>query len=91
MQLDRNSIVQRVDDVMSAEVDNEMVMMRLESNGYFGLDDIGRRIWELLGEARSVADICAELRAEYEVDEEDCERDVLRYLQELAEHGLLQK
>lgn len=91
MQLDRNSIVRRVDDVMSAEVDNEMVMMRLESNGYFGLDDIGRRIWELLGEPRPVADICAELRAEYEVGEEECERDVLRYLRELNEHGLLQK
>lgn len=91
MQLDRNSIVRRVDDVMSAEVDNEMVMMRLESNGYFGLDDIGRRIWELLAEPRPVADICTELRAEYEVDEEECERDILRYLHELDEHGLLQK
>ena len=91
MQLDRNSIVRRVDDVMSAEVDNEMVMMRLESNGYFGLDDIGRRIWELLAEPRPVADICTELRAEYEVEQGECERDVLRYLQELDEHGLLQK
>ena len=29
-------------------------MMRLESNGYFGLDAVGRRIWELLDEPRTV-------------------------------------
>jgi len=90
MELNRDSIVRRVDDVMTAEVDNELVMMRLESNGYFGLDTIGRRIWELLAEPRPVSRICAELLEEYDVSAEECERDVLHYLRELDGYGLLQ-
>jgi len=90
MELKRDTIVRRVDDVMSAEVDNELVMMRLESNGYFGLDTIGRRIWELMVEPRTVGQICDQLQEEYEVSAEVCERDLLHYLRELDGHGLLQ-
>ena len=90
MEFNRNTTVHRVNDVMTADVDNELVMMRLESNGYFGLDAIGRRIWELLDEPRTVAQLCALLCEEYEVSAEECERDLLHYLKELEAHGLLQ-
>lgn len=91
MELNRDSTVRRVDDVTSADVDNELVMMRLESNGYFGLDTIGRRIWELMAEPRAVSQICAKLQEEYDVSDEECERDVLHYLRELDGYGLLKR
>lgn len=44
--LTTSSVVRRANDVFSANIDTELVMMRLESNGYFGLDAIsGWRIW----------------------------------------------
>ena len=90
MELNRNTTVHRVNDVMTADVDKELVMMRLESNGYFGLDAIGRRIWELMDEPRTVAELCTLLCDEYEVSAQECERDLLHYLKELEGHGLLQ-
>jgi hypothetical protein len=90
MELHRESRIRRIEDVMTAEVDNEMVMMRLESNGYFGLDEIGRRVWELLAEPRSVAELCDLLCEEYDVSPAECERDTLLFLGELDSHGLLQ-
>ncbi|MCB9139778.1 MAG: PqqD family protein [Caldilineaceae bacterium] len=87
--LTSSSIVSRADDVLAANVDNELVMIRLESDGYFGLDEIGRRIWELLDEARTVDAICSSLLEEYDVQPADCEADVLRFLSELEEHGVV--
>ena len=78
-----SSVVKRANDVLAANVDDELVMMRLESNGYFGLDAIGRRIWELLDEPRTVGEICSTLLDEYDVQPAACEADVLRFLNEL--------
>ena len=84
-----SSVVKRADDVMAANVDDELVMLRMESNGYFGLDAIGRRIWEMLEEPRTVASICSTLLDEYDVDAAACEADVLYFLAELEKHGVV--
>ena len=82
-------MVRRANDVFSANIDTELVMMRLESNGYFGLDAIGRRIWELLAAPRTVSAICTALAAEYDVAPAECEADVVRFLGELAAYGVV--
>ena len=87
--LDSSSVVARASDVMAAIVDDELVMIRLESDGYFGLDAIGRRIWELLDEPRTVGEICSSLLEKYDVQPADCEADVQRFLGELQEHGVI--
>lgn len=84
------SVVAQADDVLAANVDSELVMMRLESNGYFGLDAIGRRVWELLRTPRTVASLCAELEQEYDVEPAACESDVLRFLNELVGYGIVE-
>lgn len=83
------SVVSQASDVLSAAVDTELVMMRMESSGYFGLDAIGRRIWELLDQPRTVAAICATLLNEYDVQPAECEADVLRFLGELVTYGVV--
>jgi len=87
--LTATSVVVQAGDVLTANVDTELVMMRLESNGYFGLDAIGRRIWELIAAPRPVAAICAALVEEYAVAPDTCEADVLRFLQELVDYGVV--
>ena len=89
MPLTVDSVIARVSDVTSAEVDDELLMMRLESDAYFGLDDIGARIWALLEQPVSVGAVCATLVREYDVTPEQCQRDVLRFLGDLAEKGLV--
>ena len=87
--LTTSSVVRQAGDVFSANIDAELVMMRLESNGYFGLDAIGRGIWELLAEPRSVSAICAALVAEYDVAPAACAADVLHFLNELVAYGVV--
>jgi len=89
MPLTLDSVIARVSDVTSAEVDDELLMMRLESDAYFGLDDIGARIWAMLEQPVSVGAVCGALVAEYDVTPEQCQRDVLHFLGDLAEKGLV--
>src|SRR3712207_8723186 len=49
---------------LTAEVDGETVMFQPEAGSYFALGAVGTRVWELLAEPRSVAQICEKLRSE---------------------------
>ena len=89
MALDRTTVVCRSDDVNAAHVGEEMVMMRLESDYYYGMDDIGRSVWELLEEPMSAADLCERLKTEYQVLQEQCEADLLEFLTKLQEEGIV--
>jgi hypothetical protein len=89
MALDRTTVVCRSDDVNAAHVGEEMVMMRLESDYYYGMDDIGRRVWELLEEPMSAADLSERFMKEYKVSREECEADLLEFLIKLREEGIV--
>ena len=75
---------------MATPVDDELVIIHFDSNAYYGFDMIGRRIWELIEEPRTVADLCAALCEEYDVAPPRCESDVLSFLSELAESKVVE-
>ena len=75
--------------VISRLVDDETVVPDLESGMYFGLDGVGKRIWESLAEAHSLGEIVTIIVGEYEVDEAQAQQDVLSFAHELVERGLL--
>ena len=64
-------------------------MMDLESGAYYGLNEVGARIWSLIETPTSVADICRTLRTEFRVEEEVCLREVAALLNELDSRSLL--
>jgi len=65
-------------------------LLDLASESYFGLDEIGARIWGLLGEDKNVDQILDTLLQEYEVDRETLEADVEELLGSLLEAGLIE-
>jgi hypothetical protein len=81
----------RDDDLLVQELDDEIVMANVESGQYFGFGDVGRQIWLLLDQPRAVADICTSLRDVYVVDAATCERDVVVFLSELLEKGIIRR
>ena len=78
------------DEIISSKLDNEVVMMSIEKGAYYGLDEIGARVWELLAEPRTVSGICDILVQEYDVAREQCEQDMLAWFAELAGENLIQ-
>jgi hypothetical protein len=75
--------------VMARTVGDETVIRDLTTGTYFGLDTVGARIWELIGEGKTLTQVCDQMLEEFEVSREELERDTLRLAQELADQGLV--
>lgn len=82
--------VRRLDDILETEIDDETVMMDIEKGSYFGLNPTGSRIWSLLAEPVVIGDLCDRLTVEFEVPQEQCEKQVIGFLENLLERGLVQ-
>jgi hypothetical protein len=67
----------------------ETVILDIDSGTYFGLDEVGTRVWQLLEQGLTLAEICAVLIAEFEVSRETVERDLAALTDELLSHNLL--
>jgi hypothetical protein len=76
-------------DVMHQIVDSESVILDLASEQYFGLDEVGTRIWQLIAEHGCLSDVYDEILGEYDVQPEVLRRDLLELVTALAEQGLL--
>ena len=77
-------------EVLFQEVSGEMVLLDLASENYFGLDEIGARIWGLLESGFSVGEALDVLMEEYEVERDVLETDVGELLGKLVEAGLIE-
>ncbi len=42
------TIITQIEEIVASDIDGETVMMSIENGEYYGLDDIGSRIWELI-------------------------------------------
>ena len=83
---DRISIPQ---EVIARQVGEETVMLDLANGAYFGLDPVGARIWQLLTEGRTLAEVCDAIAAEYEASRDTIERDLLALVDDLMKQGLI--
>jgi hypothetical protein len=77
------------DEVLSQEVNGETVLLDLQGESYFGLDEVGTRIWQLLQEKSTVAQAVNTLFQEYDVSREQLESDVGQLLEKLIDAGLI--
>ena len=76
-------------DVLHQQLGEETVLLHLGTEQYYGLDEVGSRVWQLLREHRTLDPIVAALLREYEVDETTLRDDLERLLDELADLGLI--
>jgi hypothetical protein len=77
-------------DVLIQELQGESVLLNIRTGRYFGLDDVGTRMWAVLTTAESLQAAYDTLLAEYEVDGQRLERDFRTLVGNLVEHGLVE-
>jgi hypothetical protein len=75
--------------VISRGVGDETVLLDLESGIYFGLDGVGKFIWEAIGEGQTLGEIAADIASEYDVDKNSAQADVNEFASGLVRRGLL--
>ncbi|MGA2383793.1 MAG: PqqD family peptide modification chaperone [Gemmatimonadales bacterium] len=77
-------------DLLASAFGAELVILSLKDGVYYGLEDVGARIWGLLQRPITVSAIRDALVAEYDVEPERCGRDLAALLQDLAARGLIE-
>lgn len=70
------------------EIGGEGVILDLTSSTYFGLDEVGVRLWQLLQADPNLQAAFDALLAEYEVDPAQLEQDLARLIDQIVKAGL---
>lgn len=90
--LTSSSIVSRSLNAASQEVgDGVTVILDLNGEVYYQIDAVGTAVWMLLDmRPLTIEEITRAIVAEHEVGTEDCRRDVLSFINEMAAAGLVE-
>jgi len=76
-------------NVLVRVLDRESVLLNLETEQYFGLDETGTRMWQLLTGSPSIDAAYQELLAEFDVEPELLRSNLMELLSRLVDSGLL--
>jgi Coenzyme PQQ synthesis protein D (PqqD) len=85
-----HSVVVAAREQVSCPLGEESAILNLKNSVYYGMNPIGTRVWNLLKEPRTIAELRDTLLGEYEVDAKLCERDLLDLLEKMKSEGLIE-
>ena len=88
-QLDYRQSFEIGEDVFYEPTHDELVLLNLKSQQYYGLDVMGARIWHLLLEYRNVGTVTDRVCEEYDVERSRALCDVQAIVKDLIAAGLL--
>ncbi len=76
--------------VLLRQIEGESVLLNINNERYFGLDEVGTRMWATLTSADSIQAAYEALLGEYEVDPEQLRQDLQILIEKLVENGLIE-
>ena len=71
------------DNVFAQEVDNEMVLLDMNTENYFGLDEVGCSIWQQMQEQELFQDVYKNMLEIYDVEPERLLQDIEEFVVKL--------
>ena len=77
------------DEVLISNLQDESVILNLNSERYFGLDDVGTRMFSVLAESNTIEAAYERLFAEYDVDPQLLRNDLTSLIENLLQQGLV--
>ena len=89
MKLELSTVLTRRSDVRYRVIDKQAVVIVQQQAEALILNGLGTRILGLIDGVRRITAIVERLLPDYEVDREILQEDVLKYLKDLAEIGVL--
>lgn len=87
--IEATTLIKRNPEMVTSNIDGEIVMMSIENGEYYGLDEVGSRIWELLENPVTFEQLVNTLVEEFEVDVETCKADTLEFLNQMVEKKII--
>ena len=90
MQISFSDRVRVPDDVLVSSLQEESVILNLDSERYFGLDDVGTRFLSVLTTSDSIDAAYQSLAEEYDVDREMLRQDLASLVENLLQQGIIE-
>lgn len=79
------------ENLVLEEIDDEVVILDLQNNVYFGLNEVGKFVWRGLEADQTIAEIIDDLLAEFEVEREVVSADVREFVADALENELVSR
>jgi hypothetical protein len=76
--------------VIFQELEGELVLLNMETEQYYGLDEMGGKIWNLLDETHDAAIVSKTIYKLYDVSEEQANKDVFELINKLKGADLIE-
>ena len=76
-------------ELASSDLNDETVILHLKTGSYYGLNEVGTRIWNLIQNPTTFDSILKIILSEYDVEQQQLEIDLQKILQDLYDKGLI--
>lgn len=76
------------DNAIAQEVGGELIVLDMATERYLSVDKVGRTVWGLLGEGRTLGTVIDEISSHYRVDRVRVAEDVSAFVGQLEDLGL---
>jgi hypothetical protein len=86
--LSLDTVVRRNPDIVATEAGGELLMMDINSDKYYGLNEVASFIWERLAEPHSVSAVCDAIHEAFDVDKTICSQHALMFIEDMIKDGL---
>lgn len=90
MKLSSDTTVAITSRQVGADLGEEIILLHLENGNYYGLEEVGARIWRLMEQPTKVREIERVLLEEYDIEPERCHEEVVELLSDLIDNGLVE-
>jgi hypothetical protein len=84
-----DSRIVRVESVVAAEIDDEVVILNIESGYFYQLNRVGARIWNALETPATLGLLSARMQNMFDVTAETCRNDVVEFVQQMRASGIV--
>lgn len=84
------TLLLRNNDLLTSNLDGEVVLLSVDNAEYYGLGEIGTFIWEQLATTISFSDLINRLLEAYDVDRKQCIQDTLPFVEELLKKNVIE-
>ena len=79
------------EDVLFRQVGDEAILLNLETEFYYSLDEVGARMWSVLASTGSLDAVESAVVEEYDAPAERVRQDLDKLVSDLVQHGLLEQ
>lgn len=78
------------DNVLFRQLEDESVLLHLNKEIYYGLDDVGTRMWQVLAQSETIQTAFDALSEEYDIEPDVLQRDLTGLIEQLLDRDLLE-